>query len=303
MLTPPLAIAFIGLGAMGRPMAANLARAQFRVRGFDLHENARKKFANAAPQAEVFASAREAAAGADALVLMVVDAGQAEDALFQAGALEALKADALVILMATCAPQAVQEIAKRVAAAGRRFVDAPVSGGVVGAEAASLTIMIGAAKADAEAARPVLSALGSKLFHIGETPGQGALMKTLNQLLCGVHLAAAAEAFALAEQAGIDKALALKILSGSAAQSWMLNDRGPRMLESAPEVTSTVDIFVKDLGLVMDAGRSLNAALPLSAAALQMFLAASGAGHGKADDSQVIRAYRALNGTARPAKE
>ena len=121
------------------------------------------------------------------------------------------------------------------------------------------------------------------------------MVKTVNQLLCGVHIAAAAEAFALAAKVGVDLKILLEIMSGSAASSWMLKDRGPRMLEAEPAVASAVDIFVKDLGLVLDAGRASKAALPLAAAAHQMFLAASGSGHGAADDSQVLRAYRALN--------
>jgi putative dehydrogenase len=121
------------------------------------------------------------------------------------------------------------------------------------------------------------------------------MVKTVNQLLCGVHIAAAAEAFSLAAKAGIEPEILLEILGGSAASSWMLRDRGPRMLEAEPPVASAVDIFVKDLGIVLDAGRSSRAALPLAAAAHQMFLATSGLGHGAADDSQVLRAYRALN--------
>ena len=121
-------------------------------------------------------------------------------------------------------------------------------------------------------------------------------MKTVNQLLCGIHIAAAAEGLALAEKAGVDPSLALKILQGSAAGSWMLNDRGPRMLEREPGVTSAVDIFVKDLGIVLDAGRAGKVATPLAAVAHQMFLAASAQGFGGQDDSQVIAAYRALSG-------
>ena len=146
-----------------------------------------------------------------------------------------------------------------------------------------------------QATKPLLQVLGDKLFHVGEEPGQGAMVKTVNQLLAGVHIAAAAEAFSLAARAGLDPAVLLEILSGSAASSWMLKDRGPRMLEEHPPVASAVDIFVKDLGLVLDAGRSSKAALPLAAAAHQMFLAASGLGHGAADDSQVLRAYEALS--------
>jgi 3-hydroxyisobutyrate dehydrogenase len=145
-----------------------------------------------------------------------------------------------------------------------------------------------------EAARPVLSAMGSNLFHLGETPGQGAAMKVVNQLLCGVHIAVAAEGLAFAERAGIDPKRALEVLGNSAAQSWMLKARGPRMVDYDTVVTSAVDIFVKDLGLVLDSGRAARVALPLAAAAHQLFLAASGMGHGHEDDSQVIETYRAL---------
>jgi len=170
-----------------------------------------------------------------------------------------------------------------------------VSGGVVGAEAATLTIMAAAPQATFEAARPVLDALGDKVFHVGVEPGQGAMVKTVNQLLCGVHIAVTAEAFSLAAKVGVDLDVMLEILSGSSASSWMLKNRGPRMLQTDPEVTSAVDIFVKDLGIVLEAGRDVKAALPLAALAHQMFLAVSGQGGGADDDSQVIRAYRALN--------
>ena len=288
-------VAFIGLGAMGMPMARRLVENQFRVQGFDLNPKALE--VHAAQGGIACASAAEAAKGAEALVLMVVNAAQARAALVTSGALDALDKDALVILMATCAPTDAKEIAGMVEKAGKRFLDAPVSGGVVGADAGTLTIMAGGSADVFGAAKPYLSALGDKLYHVGPNPGDGAMVKTINQLLCGVHIAAAAEAFALGEKAGLDTELLLKILGQSAAASWMINNRGPRMLETEPAVTSAVDIFVKDLSLVLDAGRSSKVALPLAANAHQMFLAASGAGHGAADDSQVIRAYRALNGT------
>ena len=286
-------VGFIGLGSMGLPMARNLAARGFPVRGFDVRPDAVMALSQAGGTPA--ASVAEAAAGADALVLMVVDATQAEAILFAEGALAALPEDGLVILMATCPPGAVEALAARVLAAGRRFVDAPVSGGVVGAEAATLTIMAAAPRATFEAARPVLDVLGDKVFHVGERPGQGAIVKTVNQLMCGVHIAVAAEAFSLAAKVGVDLDVVLEILSGSSASSWMLKDRGPRMLQADPAVTSAVNIFVKDLGIVLEAGRDVKAALPLASLAHQMFLATSGQGGGADDDSQVIRAYRALN--------
>jgi L-threonate 2-dehydrogenase len=227
---------------------------------------------------------------------MVVNAAQAEAVLFEGGALEKLRENGVVALMATCPPAAVEAIEERVRRVGRRLIDAPVSGGIAGAKAATLTIMAAGPRDTFETVKPLFDALGDKVFHVGERPGQGAMVKTVNQLLCGVHIAVVAEAFALASKVGVDLDILLQILSGSAASSWMLKDRGPRMLQPAPEVASAVDIFVKDLGIVLDAGRDTKAALPLAAAAHQMFLATSGRGDGHEDDSQVIRSYRALNG-------
>ena len=291
-------VGFVGLGAMGLPMAVNLLRAGYAVRGFDLNPAALQALQSAGGVAA--ASAAEAASGAQTLVLMVVNAAQAEAVLFEGGAAAALAEGGTVILMATCPPRAVQSIAARLKEAGRRWVDAPVSGGVGGATAGTLTIMVSAEDAVFAEVGPLLDVLGGKVAHVGALPGQGAVVKTINQLLCGVHIAAAAEALALANKLGVDAGVILDIISTSAASSWMLRDRGPRMLQSDPAVNSAVDIFVKDLGIVLEAGRDTKAATPLAALAHQMFLAASGQGDGAADDSQVIRAYAGLNGTRTP---
>jgi 3-hydroxyisobutyrate dehydrogenase len=288
-------VAFVGLGAMGLPMALNLLARGFTVAGFDLSSRALDALEGAGGTRA--GTAAEAASSADVLVLMIVNAAQAEAVLFEGGALEALRPDGVVALMATCPPSAVEAIGERVREAGRRLIDAPVSGGVAGAKAATLSIMAAGPQDTFDGMKPVFEALGDKVFHVGERPGQGAIVKAVNQLLCGVHIAVVAEAFALAAKVGVDLKILLEIMSGSSASSWMLKDRGPRMLEADPEVTSAVDIFVKDLGIVLDAGRDTKAALPLAAAAHQMFLAASGRGDGTADDSQVIRSYFALNGS------
>lgn len=291
---PTRNIAFVGLGAMGGAMAETLIKKQFRVTGYDTRPEAVAHLAKVGGKGA--ASVEEAARDADMLILMVVNADQAEDVLFEKVALEALKPDATVVACSTCAPDRIAAIAKRVEKSGRRFVDAPVSGGVTGARNGTLTIMAAAKKAVFDSARPVLSAMGSNLHYMGEEPGQGAAMKVVNQLLCGVHIVAAAEGLAFAERAGIDPNKALEVLSGSAAQSWMLNARGPRMVDYDNVITSAVDIFVKDLALVLDSGRAAKMGLPLAAAAHQLFLAASAMGHGTEDDSQVIETYRALLG-------
>jgi 3-hydroxyisobutyrate dehydrogenase len=289
---PHRSIAFIGLGAMGGAMAETLVKKQYRVTGYDMRPEAVARLSSHGGSGA--ASAEEAARNADYLILMVVNADQAEDVLFDKLALEAMRPDGTVVLCSTCAPDRVATIARGVERSGRRFVDAPVSGGVTGAANGTLTIMAAARKRVFEDAKPVLAAMGSSLFHLGETPGQGAAMKVVNQLLCGVHVVAAAEGLAFAERAGIDPKLALEVLSGSAAQSWMLKARGPKMVDYDDVVSSAVDIFVKDLGLVLDSGRAFKMGLPLAAAAHQLFLAASAMGHGHEDDSQVIETYRAL---------
>lgn len=287
-------VAFVGLGAMGLPMATNLLRKDLAVTGYDLSAKALDTLESEGGRRST--SPADVAAGADVLILMVVNAAQAEAVLFDGGALAALPESAIVALMATCPPSAVEAIGKRVCEAGRKFIDAPVSGGVAGAKAATLTIMAAGPKDIFDTVKPVFDALGDKVFHVGERPGQGAMVKTVNQLLCGVHIAVVAEAFALAAKVGVDLEVLLEIMSNSSASSWMLKDRGPRMLESEPEVTSAVDIFVKDLGIVLETGKDTKAALPLAAVAYQMFLATSGRGDGAVDDSQVIRSYYVLNG-------
>ncbi|MCD2184999.1 NAD(P)-dependent oxidoreductase [Rhizobium sp. GN54] len=287
-------IAFVGLGSMGLPMATNLVNAGYTVKGVDSRQEAMDALVTIGGKPAE--SLKDACGDAAILVLMVVNAAQARTVLVDAGALEALPQGAHVCLMATCPPDEVQTLATDVAKSGKILVDAPVSGGVVGAKAGTLTIMVGAPRADYDAVAPVLRTMGDKLYHCGPEQGQGAVVKAINQLLCGVHLAAAGEALALGEKAGVDTATLLEIVSGSAASSWMLKDRGPRMLMEHPPVTSAVDIFVKDLGIALAAGRSVSMGLPLAAAAHQMFLGESGAGNGLLDDSQVIAAYRRLNG-------
>jgi 3-hydroxyisobutyrate dehydrogenase len=280
-------IAFIGLGAMGRPMAGNLLKAGHEVQGFDLYPPSLEDLVKRGGKA--FSSAKAACTGCDGLILMVVNGEQAEDALFNQGALAALNPQATVILCATCAPAKVEAIAARVAATQRKFIDCPVSGGVVGAENGTLTMMVAAPAAHLAPLKEIITTMGSRFYHVGENAGQGATVKVINQLLSGVHIAAAAEALTLGAKSGLDGTQLIEIFGGSAASSWMLTNRGPRMLEETPIVTSAVDIFVKDMGLVMGAAKGVKAELLLAALTEQLFIKASSAGLGKADDSQVIR--------------
>ncbi|MDQ2088870.1 NAD(P)-dependent oxidoreductase [Marimonas arenosa] len=287
--------AIIGLGAMGMGMARNILAAGLPLKGYDLSGPARDRFAGLGGSA--CDSAAGAADGCDLLILMVVNAVQARAALFDTGAAAALAPGATVMLSSTVAPADARALAADLAATGVTLLDAPVSGGQVGAEAGTLTVMAAGAAAAFDRAAPVLEAIAKTVHRLGDTPGLGATYKTVHQLAAGVHLVAAAEVVALGTRAGCDPETLLSIISGAAGQSWMFDDRAPRMIMDDPPVTSTVEIFLKDLGLVLETGRDTATPLPLAAAAYQMLTAAGGLGHGQADDSAVIRAYQALTGT------
>jgi len=288
-------IGYIGVGLMGLPMAARLVTRGYRVTAYDIARDRMDAARRAG--AQTAASAEEAARGADLVILNLPTTEAVERAaLGEAGVWSAVKAPQLIVDFSTIRPATARELAAKLrAATGTGWIDAPVSGGPPAAGDGTLTVMAGGSGEDLARAMPLLEDVAARVTHLGPV-GSGLAAKMINQLLCGVHIAAAAEAMHVAERAGVSLTTMHEIISVSAGNSWMWGDRGPRMMQDDPPVTSAVDIFVKDLGIVLDQGKLMRQGLPLSAAAMQMFLAASGLGHGKADDSQVIRAYRALNG-------
>ncbi|WP_026372965.1 NAD(P)-dependent oxidoreductase [Agrococcus lahaulensis] len=295
-------VAVIGLGAMGLPMATRLA-ARFDVRGFDI---AAERLALAEQQGVApAASAADAVAGADAVLVAVRTGEQLRELLFgDTGLAEHLADGAVVILTSTVGTDGIADVAERLAASGAHLVDAPLSGGPVRAGEGDLLIVVGAEPAALETARPVLEQLASTLSIVGDKPGDGQALKTVNQLLCGVHIAAAAEALALADALGLDRERTLEALTAGAANSFMLGNRGPRALqaydEGGAEVLSRLDIFVKDLGIVGAAARAHHLAAPVAAAAEQLFLLGEAQGLGHLDDSAVIRVVApTLRGEAR----
>lgn len=287
--------AIIGLGSMGMGMARNALAAGIALAGYDVHAPAREAFA--ASGGTACDSAANAAAGADLLVLMVVNAAQAEEVLFGAGnAAASLAPGATVMLCCTVAPSEARALAARLAEGGFHMLDAPVSGGKVGADAGTLTVMASGPAAAFDTAAAMLAAMAGTVHRLGDEPGLGATYKVVHQLAAGVHLVAAAELMALGAAAGCDPQRLYDIVSGSAGSSWMFRDRVPHILDGDFTPRSMVDIFVKDLGLVLQTGRECAAPLPLSAAAHQMMIAAAGLGHGKLDDAAVVKAYEALTG-------
>jgi 3-hydroxyisobutyrate dehydrogenase len=272
-------------------MASRLAE-RFDVRGFDIHEDRRELATRSGVERRD--SAREACLDASVALLAVRNEQQLADALFGPdGVADVLAPGAVVILTSTVGTRAIGPTAKRLADLDIALVDAPLSGGPVRARAGDLLIVVGASRDALALAQPVLDALASTLTIVGDTPGDGQSLKTVNQLLCGIHIAAAAEALALTDALGLDREKALAALEAGAAGSFMLSNRGPRMLEAydegGAEVLSRLDIFVKDMGIVGDALRASGLPAPLAASAEQSFLLAQAQGLGEADDSAVIR--------------
>jgi 3-hydroxyisobutyrate dehydrogenase len=273
-------LGWIGLGAMGAPMAQVAARAGLAPRAYDVSPG------RAGEGVEEAGSPAEAARDAELLVLMVATPDQVESVLDEA--LEALAPDGVVIVMATVGPAAVQRWAQR-----GTFVDAPVSGGVKRAAEGDLVAFVSGAPAAVERATPLLDALAGTHTTVGEEPGEGQKIKLVNQLLAGVHIAAAAEALAFAEALGLEASTARELVRGGAAASFMLDDRGQRMVDGAfDDPKSALDIFVKDMGLVNDAAREHTFPAPLAAVAEQLYRSGARAGLGRLDDSSVIQVLR-----------
>lgn len=287
----PPQVAVLGLGAMGLPMATRLAGA-FRIIGYDPLPASREKAEQTGVRCA--ASAADAVADAGIVLLAVRDAAQVESVLFgEHGIAAELAPGAVVVMTSTVGLGAVAAWTARLAEQGVALVDAPLSGGPVRAGDGDLLIVVGAEPRALDTARPVLERLASTLTVVGTKAGDGQALKTVNQLLCGVHIAAAAEALALADALGLDRRQTLAALEAGAASSFMLSNRGPRMVEGYDDddvqVLSRLDIFVKDLGIVGNAARAAGLAAPVAAAAEQLFLLGQVQGLGTADDSAVIK--------------
>ncbi|RUV68825.1 MAG: NAD(P)-dependent oxidoreductase [Mesorhizobium sp.] len=296
-----LRVAVIGLGSMGFGMATSLRRAGFEVTGFDVNEQVVARFvATGGRGAQTPAQAAQAA---DVVVSVVVNAAQTEAILFGAdGAAETLSEGAVFVSSATMDPDVARNLAARLETTGRLYLDAPISGGSVRAAEGALTILASGSAAAFARARPALDAMATKLYELGDEPGVGAAFKMINQLLAGVHIAAASEAIALAARQGLDIRKVYEVITASAGNSWMFENRIPHVLDGDYAPRSAVDIFVKDLGIIQDMARSAKFPVPVAAAALQMFLMTSAAGMGRDDDASVARLYARITGTDLPGE-
>ena len=295
-------VAVIGLGTMGMGAALNLVRKGHQVFGCELREASRDELVAAGGHA--VASPAELPPDTEAVIVFVVNATQAEEVLFgSAGCVARLQPGTVVLICTTVAPEAARALDRRITAAGLLMLDAPVSGGAVGARTGAMTVMGAGCEAAFARAAPILEAIATKVWRLGDTPGIGSTVKMVNQLLAGVHIAVAAEAMALGIRAGADPQTLFDVISGSAGNSWMWQNRIPHILENNDTPLSSVNIFVKDLGIVLDQARALTFPLPMASAAHQLFLAAAANGQGARDDAFVIRVWQALAGIKLPGEK
>jgi len=204
---------------------------------------------------------------------------------------------------ATMAPEAARRIGAGVAATGRLYLDAPISGGAQRAAEGKLTVLASGSPEAFRKARPALDAMAAKVYELGAAPGAGAAFKMINQLLAGVHIAAAAEAITFAARQGLDIRRVYEVITASAGNSWMFENRVPHVLDGDYAPKSAVEIFTKDLGIVLDMARAEKFPVPIAGAALQMFLMAAAAGMSRDDDISVARVYARIAGTALPGAE
>jgi putative dehydrogenase len=287
------AVGLVGLGAMGAGMAGSLRRAGADVHVCDVRPGVAAAFAAQGGTAE--ASPAALASQCNVVISVVVNAAQTEAVLFgedgQGGAAAAMRPGAVFVMCSTVDPNVSIGFERRLETLGLHYVDAPISGGAARAASGEMTVM-GAAKPAAWAlAEPFLKAMAAKVYRLGDTAGNGSKVKIINQLLAGVHIAAAAEAMALGLREGVDAAALYDVITHSAGNSWMFENRMAHVLAADYTPLSAVDIFVKDLGLVLDTARASKFPLPLASTAHQMFMQASTAGFAKEDDSAVIKIF------------
>ncbi len=295
-------VAVVGLGSMGLGVGQSLLRAAMPVSGYDPDGVALQKFVDAGGRPA--GSPDEAARDADAVVVVVVNAAQTEAVLFgqaaSGGVVAAMRRGGVVLSSATMSPQDARRFAARCEEAGVLYLDSPMSGGMARAASGELTMMASGRPEAFERAEPILAVIAKTVYRLGDEAGIGASFKMVNQLLAGVHIAAACEAITFAKRLGLDIDKVFEVITASAGNSWMFENRIPHVLAGDYRPASAVDIFTKDLGIVADMGRAEKFPTPLAANALQLFLMTSAAGMGRDDDASVARLIAKVTGLDLP---
>jgi putative dehydrogenase len=287
-------IAVIGLGSMGMGVAESCISAGLDTYGIDLNPQALDRL-NKSGAKGTSTDCRDFLTELDAIVLLVVDVQQVKAILFESGLANKLSAGTPVMISSTISSDDAKEIGLKLENLGLLMLDAPISGGAVKAAQGELTVMASGLDLVFEKLQPVLDAVAATVYKISSHIGDGSTVKTIHQLLAGVHIAAGAEAMAMAAKASIPLELMYEVITNAAGNSWMFEDRMKHVVEGDYTPRSMVDIFVKDLGLVVDTAKSLKFPSTLSSTALKMFVAASNAGFGKEDDSAVIKIFKDIN--------
>ena len=300
-VTKARCLGVIGLGTMGYGAAISAQRRCFSTLGLDISPANIKRFTDTG--GKVASDIASLTAECDAFLILVVNATQTEAVLFGDNGLAALaKPGSVIIAAATVDPSLPPVWEKQLNDRGLHFIDGPVSGGAVKAEAGEMTVMASGKPEAFAVAHDVLEAYAGKVYRLGDHAGPGSTVKMVNQHLAGVHIAAACEAMALGIKAGADPHQLYEVICNSAGMSWMFQNRVPHILAGDYTPLSAVTIFVKDLGIVLDAAQKLTMALPLASSAHQLYLGASGAGFGQEDDSAVIKLYAQMTGIKLPEK-
>ncbi len=289
------AVCIVGLGSMGMGAAKSCINAGLTTYGVDLNPQALATLQQAGAK-QAATRADDFATELDALLLLVVNAAQVKQILFGDNGLAAkLKPNTPVMVSSTISAADAKQIEQQLLALGLNMLDAPVSGGAAKAVEGQMTVMASGAESTFRQLQPVLDAIAGKVYRIGEEIGLGATVKIIHQLLAGVHIAAGAEAMALAARAGIPLDVMYDVVTHAAGNSWMFENRMRHVVDGDYAPKSAVDIFVKDLGLVADTAKALHFPLPLASTAFNMFTAASNAGFGKEDDSAVIKIFAGIS--------
>jgi 3-hydroxyisobutyrate dehydrogenase-like beta-hydroxyacid dehydrogenase len=284
-------LGFIGLGAIGAPMAKTLVTSGFQLSVFDILPERMRPLVEAGARGA--SSPAEASENAEAIIIMVMTASQVEDVLFgDDGAVQALAPGSALLIMSTIGPEKVGTLAGELAESELRVLDAPVSGGPSRAEEGDLLIMVGGARDLLDESRSVLETMGSTVVHCGESPGDGQAVKMVNQLLVGIHLAAAGEALAYADALGLDPRFVFEAVKKGAANSFMLENRGDSMLSGEFAGGSKLEILIKDVDLAVEAAKKQGFHAPLGSAAHEIYQQASELGLSDEEDAGVIRIFQ-----------
>ncbi len=294
-------VAVFGLGSMGYGIASSALRGGFETYGVDVVPSQVKKFQS---EGGAKAAIDDVAGQLDVVIVVVLNAAQTESVLFGDDGIAAkLKKGASVIACATVPPEFAKDMEARCAARGVNYLDAPISGGAAKAASGQLSIMASGTPQTFYAARPVLDAISETVFELGDSAGAGSAMKAVNQLLAGVHIATMAEALTFGMSQGVTPDKFLEVISKCAGSSWMLENRAPHIIDGDYTPLSQVNIWPKDLGIVLDVAKGAGFSAPITAAALQQYMVAVGMGLGGEDDAAIAKVYARNAGLKLPGDD